>query len=336
MKHLIVGAGATLAEALALGIPRVQCPPVMTDFARKMWWNYSPYPLLDAYLRNQGYTNLGEDPRDLFFRLEESGKENIERFMEFAWNNRSLDLAPYKSNLPPGFISGFRITTADPSSKSQPTQENFWQNMLYHGIGSPLSFFMDQCFFENGKGWKDFSQAKTISSRLTPNDLVINLNFDTVFELALQQMGRDVCYVPNIQSPHEILVAKPHGSLNLIMNHEGFMFGQPEWLGMPQHPGYDSYSGLVPPRLNKNYAQHPFAELIIKLIRDRTPQKIIMWGVGLTQSDTDLLSLYQGWAKSADSIDVINPDQNVAANVHDLLKCDVKHYRNLTEWGSEN
>ena len=42
MKHLIIGAGATLAEALSMGISREQCPPLIRDFARKTWLNYAP------------------------------------------------------------------------------------------------------------------------------------------------------------------------------------------------------------------------------------------------------------------------------------------------------
>ena len=51
MKHLIVGAGATLAEALALGNARDICPPLMADFAKKTWSNHSPHPILEEYLK---------------------------------------------------------------------------------------------------------------------------------------------------------------------------------------------------------------------------------------------------------------------------------------------
>ena len=49
MKHLIVGAGATFAEALALGNPTEKCPPLIRDFARKTWENYTPHPYLEEY-----------------------------------------------------------------------------------------------------------------------------------------------------------------------------------------------------------------------------------------------------------------------------------------------
>jgi hypothetical protein len=44
---------------------------------------------------------------------------------------------------------------------------------------------------------------------------------------------------------HQILICKPHGSLNMVSNEQSFTFGQPEWLGMPQAQGFKSYSGLI-------------------------------------------------------------------------------------------
>ena len=67
MKHLIIGAGATLGEALALGNASEVCPPLIRDFARKTWSNYTPHPILEVYLRELGYRNLGNDPRELFY-----------------------------------------------------------------------------------------------------------------------------------------------------------------------------------------------------------------------------------------------------------------------------
>jgi hypothetical protein len=61
MKHLIVGAGATFAEALALGNSVEKCPPLIRDFARKMWANYTPHPYLEIYLQRIGHPNF--DPR---------------------------------------------------------------------------------------------------------------------------------------------------------------------------------------------------------------------------------------------------------------------------------
>ena len=89
MHHLIIGAGATLAEAQNLGCSPSICPPLIKDFARKMWANYSPHPILENYLHNLGYSELGRDPRDLFYLLEDKNIVSVERFLEFAWENRA-------------------------------------------------------------------------------------------------------------------------------------------------------------------------------------------------------------------------------------------------------
>ena len=148
--------------------------------------------------------------------------------------------------------------------------ESFWDNLLYHGVGSPLQFLMLQCFFENGSG-KDIALSKRVAAILTPGDLVLNLNYDTVFELALEQLNKPFAYSPNEPKGGDLLVCKPHGSLNLVADDRAFMFGQPGWLGMPQLKGYRSYSGLIPPRLNKSYSQHPIAQMILKPVTARAP-----------------------------------------------------------------
>jgi hypothetical protein len=83
MRLLIVGAGASYAEGLTAGLPEELCLPLITNFARRLWSDYNPAQLLAAYLRQEGYEPT-PDPRDLFFRLEEKAKINIERFFEFA------------------------------------------------------------------------------------------------------------------------------------------------------------------------------------------------------------------------------------------------------------
>lgn len=88
MKHMIVGAGATLAQALDLGVSRESCPPLIRDFARKTWWNYTPYPFLEPYLLSLGHGNFGNDAREAFYELEARGEVTIEGFLEFAWHNR--------------------------------------------------------------------------------------------------------------------------------------------------------------------------------------------------------------------------------------------------------
>jgi hypothetical protein len=337
MKHLVIGAGATFAEALELGVPAEQCPPLIRDFARKTWWNYSPYPLLPAFLRGLGYEDIGNDSRELFYRLEHDGVASIESFLEFAWMNRHDVNFLNQSDLPPGYISGLRLvdSAAGDVEPLGDAGDEFWSNLLWHGIGSPLQLMMYMCFFENGVGWKDFKLSKQVADKFLATDLVLNLNYDTVFELALDQMGKSFCYCPVKDSDEKLLVCKPHGSLNLVTNEDGFEFGSPEWLGMPQPPGYLSYSGIIPPRLNKDYSQHPVAATILGWIKDRKPEKVVMWGVGLTESDKDLMGLYAGWLTNSKVLEIINPSVDVANKAASIFNISVRHYLSVDEWAAE-
>lgn len=332
MRHLIIGAGATFAQALEFGIKPENGPPLMRDFARKTWANYSPYPLLERYLNELGITNLGHDPREKFYELEEIGKTNIELFMEYCWVNRHSVLTNLQGPYPPGFISGLRISQSGEIEAPPIEGEEFWENLLYHGIGSPIQTMMILCFAENRGAWKEFKLTKTIATALKASDLVLNLNYDTVFELTLEQLGRTFKYAPNVTENGEIVICKPHGSLNMVANAQGFTFGQPGWLGMPQPSGYRSYSGLIPPRMNKNFDQHPISRMIVQSVENRKPQELIFWGVGLTKSDIDLLNLYKRWAVHAEKILFINPDPNVSKNAAKLLNCKVQNHEGATNW----
>jgi hypothetical protein len=160
MKILVVGAGATYAQSIELGCDADMRPPLMRDFARKTWSNFNPHPLLDAYLDQLGLNDGRNDLRERFYELEESGEVNIERFMEFAWQNKEAKL-PLRDPLPPGFIHGARIQFKSATSISVGGGEKitFWDNFLYHGIGNALSFYM-RYFFENGVGWRSLDLTK--------------------------------------------------------------------------------------------------------------------------------------------------------------------------------
>jgi hypothetical protein len=191
---------------------------------------------------------------------------------------------------------------------------------------------MLQCFYEHGKGWRDLALSKSVAAALSPGDLVLNLNYDTVFELALLQANRPFAYSPNIPTADQLLVCKPHGSLNMVSNDESFTFGQPGWLGMPEPKGLRSYSGLIPPHLNKSYSHHWIAQMILEPAVARQPEQITLWGVGLTESDVELVELYKAWAARAKQIEVINPSPEVVERVRALVPCNVRHFPSVAEW----
>lgn len=327
MKHLVVGAGATLAEATAQGVDRAAWPPVIRDFARKTWADYSPSPMLDFYLQTIGLFEPRADLRELFFELEAAGQTDIEQFMEFVWHHRGVELE-VGSPLPPGYISGLRVSLEG----ADPAPDDYWENLLYHGVGRPLADAQMTCFYENGVGFRPLTATQAVARRFGPGDFVLNLNYDTVFEIGLSQVGQTFAYAPDQAGPTDLVVCKPHGSLNLVSNDEGFMFGAPDLVYFLPPPGFRSFSGLVPPRLNKHYVQHPIAEAILEGAASRRPHSLALWGVGLTDSDSDLLDLYRGWADHASLVEVINPDLSVAAKARRLFPCPVREFARLEDW----
>lgn len=308
MRLLVVGAGASYAEAEQFGLPEELRPPLIKQFARRLWADYSPTYLLIAYLQEHGYSP-GEDPRDLFFELEAIVDTiNVERFFEFAWLNRARF---------PGH----------------------WENLLYHGILSPLTFLLLQGLWANGLLAR-LPVAQSVARRLVPGDAVMDLNYDTLFEIGAEQAGHSLAFLPNTPRSGELIVSKPHGSLNLVVREEGdsavFTFGRLNWPGMPQPAdGSRNYLGFVPPRFNKQYAQHPIAQAILAATSPLSPDVLTFWGVGLADSDHDLLELYRGWSQQAARVEVINPNAAAAARAERLLGRPVTHFGRLDLWHAD-
>lgn len=330
-----MGAGATFAEALALENPVERCPPLIRDFARKMWENYCPHPYLEEYLRRIGHPEFDpRDPRILFFELEEKGITNVERFMEFVWENRDANF-PVSETPPIGFVSGLHIRMSGESySPRGERPATFWGDLQYNGIGNALVFYLIQCFHENGVGIRSLDLTKSVAAKYGGGDFILNLNYDTVFEMALGQIACPFAYAPNQPKENELLVCKPHGSINLVVDDTRFFFGQPEWWGTPEPQGLRSFAGFVPPRLNKKYAQHPTAKIILDAARNRHPRHIAMWGVGLTDSDADLIELYSAWVRRAGSVDVINPALEVAEKARKIFDRPVRHFADVAQWNA--
>ena len=101
---------------------------------------------------------------------------------------------------------------------------------------------------------------------------------------------------------------------------------------MPEPPGFRSYSGFIPPRLNKSYAEHPASQVILAPVINREPDEIIMWGVGLTESDVELVNIYRRWSQHVKRISIINPHELVAAKAAELLGSRVVWFDSLTTW----
>lgn len=352
MKVLIVGAGATYAEALNLQAPNNFLPPLMNNLARCIWKNFNPHPYLDEFLTRLGYEINNEDGRQVFYELEQKGRINIEKFFEFCWLererswslsnnpkvNKKLNIPNFgNASLPRDFIMGLRISTPDNGLVHSNAEEiNFWDNMLCHGFGIPFQMMMITCFFENGKGFKDLALTKKVIAKLQHTDVVVNLNYDTVFELAIKQAGLHYVYCPNLEVSC-IKVCKPHGSLNMVINTKErcFSFGDPEWLGTPEpqlSTGLRSFSGFIPPRLNKTYEQNPASKMMIDSIKHVAPNEISFWGVGLTESDVDLISLFRGWLTSDTIVKVINPNRSVCDKFKKALSHNVHHYKDVDAW----
>lgn len=303
-RLLVVGAGASYAETRAAGLPEELCLPLMTNFAKKMWNDFNPVVLLTLYLKQCGIA-VPSDPRDLFLELETSRTKNInaEFFFEFSYAHRS--------RFP---------------------QE--WSDLLYHGILNPLIFVLARGLWKDGIVDCKLSLSPRVASVLQPGDAVLDLNYDTLFEIGATQAGHDVVFLPNKMGDRSIAIAKPHGSLNLVVNEarRSFTFGKLDWPGSPQPAdGSASFLGFVPPRLNKGYATNPVAGMILAPLREARPNVLTFWGVGFTASDYDLNELYQRWSSGAKGIEIINPSADVARQALEQFGR-ANHFADVGEW----
>lgn len=308
MRVLVVGAGASIEEAKRANAPEEFWPPTIANFAKKMWdgpvFQFFNYWLPD-YLIEHGI-DPGNDPTSVFIELAKDSESliNLERLFEYCWVNKGKKF------------------------------EGDWENLIYHGILNPLSFLLNKAFYENGVGVKQLEAGKLVSGRLEDGDLVLNLNYDPMFEIAAIQRGHQLTYVPHRSSRKSILVAKPHGSFNLLADEKSFRFAHPDCIGaVPSSAdNFRSHRAIVPPRFNKKYAQHAIARIIFNGIVSFRPDIMTFWGVGLTDSDADLLDVYRKWMASTSVIEVINPDAAVTDRAMRIFKKDIRYYSTLEEW----
>ena len=267
MRILVVGAGASIEEARRANAPPEFWPPDIANFAKKLWdtppnsfFNY----WLPDYLLAQGI-DPGCDPKALFVELSSRPESpvNVEHLFEFCWINKGKKF------------------------------QGDWENLIYHGVLNPMTLLLASAFYENGVGIKQLQAGILVSSQLNDGDLVLSLNYETLFEIAATQRGHTLTYAPNKFSGKGLMIAKPHGSFNLLANEHTFWFAQPDCIGASpsSQDNFRNWRAIVPPRFNKTYAQHPIARTILAAIENLSPSALTFWGVGLADSDVDLLEI---------------------------------------------
>lgn len=329
-RLLIVGAGATIEECLQSGNYSNDLEksfPVIGNFCKKLFQPdshvllYATASYLEAHSiqfdskmlnLKEGDTWTGNDaissPIGTFLRLESSMPEahNIERLCEYVWQTFG-------------------------------NSKEIWDEFIYSGIYFKLfAIFTEQ--FGMGLGVPMLA-GNQVANLLEVGDKVINLNYDIAFDLALKQVHKPICYAPDYR--HDaISVLKPHGSMNFYVNLENgnCYFEEPELvsgsIGLPDPQGgyFFPHSGFVPPRLNKNYKQHPAAEIILNTDRPFFPKIVSFWGIGLTDSDLDLLAVYREATLHAEKIEFINPSYEAWTKAQSLLKRDITHFSTFDSW----
>lgn len=329
-QFLVVGAGATVEECQRSGThphdPEWQFP-VIANFCSKLFDQTSSAlsKATASYLTSLGISfdttllelkagdsftseDIRRGPIGTFLQLEAHApaEHNIERLAEHVWQTVGAN-------------------------------QSFWSAFIHDGIYLGLfARFSEQ--FGLGAG-RPMVAGCRVASALAPGDVVLNLNYDIAFDLALKQAGHALCYSPDSR-PGAIAVLKPHGSFNLyvdISNGDCF-FEEPDRIagsvGLPNPQGgvFFAQEGIVPPRLNKSYRQHPCAEAILATGRPFSPVTVTFWGVGLTDSDVDLLALYREATVGAERVEFINPSPEACGNAGRLLGVRIDHFDSLDSW----
>jgi hypothetical protein len=312
VKILVIGAGATLEESIRLGITETKRPPLINNFGASLWNSNLALPqslcqFMAGYLQANGH-KAGPNSVDTFIRLEAipGNSINVERFFEYAWLHRNN------------------------------SYQGAWEDLLYLGVFNPLTcLFAENGFFENGVGWRQLRTYQAMAKKLRAGDLVVNLNYEPLFEMGAVQAEVKFAYVPLSPEPEDFLVAKPHGSFNMIVEKGNFYFSEPNIIGSATvvREERDIFRGIIPPRFDKTYQQHPIANRIFNDIRNYTPESVTFWGVGFNSSDGDLIDIYRGWCDQAANVFLIHPNPNSELNDAELMfKRPVAHLQKPEDW----
>ena len=329
-RLLVVGAGATVEESRRSGNHPSDPAwdfPVVGDFCSKLF-----DPTSDALLKaTASYLDQGGipyDPKLLTITIGESfSREDIARGPVGVFLKLEAE-SPSSHNIERLCEHVWHVFGWNPE---------LWAAFIHDGIFLNLfAIFSEQ--FGLGSG-RPMEAGRGVVSALTAGDVVINLNYDIAFDLALKQAGKSICYAPDVR-PGAISVLKPHGSFNFYVNlsNGNCFFEEPDRIpgsvGIRDPAGgvFFPQHGIVPPRLNKSYEQHPRALMILDTQRPFLPKIVTFWGVGLTDSDLDLLGVYHEAVTRAETVEFINPSSMACEKAIGLLSVDIQHFQTLESW----
>lgn len=235
---------------------------------------------------------------------------SVESLFQYAYENRH--------------VVSVDIPGAEPSTD--------YDNLLYHGIFRAICDILIFGLFASGVESAPLPVNRAMAERLRPGDLVINLNYDPLFEMAAEKAGHSVSFVPNVALSAQLRVAKPHGSLNLMVRGDQFTFMSPYFNTLLPAGGWKNYKGFIPPRRNKALAEHPIGKMIADAVREERPDSVVRWGIGLPESDMDLVELVSHLCRDATEIDFVNPSLSDCDRASALLRRPMRHYSGHEDW----
>lgn len=309
-RVLVVDAGASVEEGLRAGLAAEQRLPLVRDFPKIWARQFSPDPrLLADYLASVAQERVA-DPFMAFKALAAQGdpRINVERFFEFAWLRRRAESQSWEATV---------------------------HSAIFIPIVLQMAHFIEQL---SPTTLRQFVASQSVARKLKPGDLIVNLNYDTVLEIGLKQARMPFQYAPTLPRSHELWLAKPHGSINLILTQGQGRWLDPEMFQTVTYPDEDmaEFRGIVPPRYNKSFAQHETGALICDAIRGFTAEAFTLWGVSLADSDLDLLDLYGGWTRNLAQVELIHPNPRTESKGHieSLLRKPVRQFSSPEEWAA--
>ncbi|MEQ1742537.1 MAG: hypothetical protein ABL869_08580 [Candidatus Nitrotoga sp.] len=333
---LVVGAGASIQEYQQNGSGKPPGFPSVANFCGKLFQESHVLQFATAK-----YLNSLAVPFDDYILKEYGRKKPGSKKLKGGWRENSpLKVFKNKEAEDPETFNIEKLTEYIWQTTSKDDQQ-FWNSFIEWGIYQSLSIIQISNFLGEGTNYKQLRSGQLASSFLAPRDRILNLNYDTCFDIGLKQAVGAISYAP-MELPDTVIVHKPHGSLNLYINAERgvFSFCEPDQIpGTLTYPDPEGGSwhpnmGIVPPRLSKSYSEHPIATAILSSLKGFSPKRLTFWGVGLTESDYDLSAIYRECVSSCEIVDFINPDAQACDRARSILDRDIRHHETLDDWYS--